>query len=321
MSKLTKQIVELNKYLFPFLLFAAFASLGIETYTYIGFLRQFIFVDSRFFLVLGVVSAVVYKSSKKLKYSPKLFVDLSKKFIGVNKILMPVFFVTYLGMQFLEALHFHNYVFSTYHLQQTNFLYLVLFSFAIYVTPNFMGQYSIFKKTTPPYFIIVFIALIAFLNGAVKTVDAAVFTDTYILLHSGVSYDYKMNERWGVYYDYIKFVESNTPKNTSILVPPQMLPWYSTGNVGLDRYFLFPRVIGSGSYDAPIEQAKYKYIMLVWGEWGGADKIAYGWPKVPVNAKRVIYFNPSTKEVVEKAGDFDPKSIPLNGAWGIIETK
>jgi hypothetical protein len=172
-----------------------------------------------------------------------------------------------------------------------------------------------------PLLMLIFIT--AFINGAVKTVDAAVFTNIYVFFHLDASYDYKMTalDRWSNYYDYIKFVKDNTPKNASILVPPQQLPWYSTGNVGLDRYFLYPRNLENGNLNESIDSSKYDYVLIVWGEWNIDDKNVYGWPKVPVKANSIIYFDPATRGVSEKKENYNPIESTENGVWGIIKVK
>ena len=176
-------------------------------------------------------------------------------------------------------------------------------------------------KSSLPKFIIFTILTIILVEMLAKTVDAAMYSNVYILTHLNSSYDYKMAERWGVYYDYIKFVKENTEEDSSILIPPQALPWYSTGNAGLDRYFLYPRLLGNGSYDGSIDFDKYDYVMLVWGEWNDAPRERYGWPKMKVRAEKVIYFNPETKQTKEVGGNYNPKDSSIEGVWGIIKIK
>lgn len=313
MSRLIIRVVEVNKYIFPLLIGLAFVSSGLETYSYLGFLSKYILVDSRFFLVLAMISGTLL-IGKKLN-------TLCALTFKVNTFILPVSLTLYLIMQLLESLHFHNYVFSTYHIQQTNFLYIVFLSSALFLISKLVRQKPFLLNMSVFKLAIVFIFTVVFLDGAVKTMDAAVYTDIYILSHINASYDFKMEERWGLYYDYIKFVKANTPENASILVPPQELPWFSTGNVGLNRYFLFPRKMGNGSYNEPMDLSNYDYVLLVWGEWDGADKSAYGWPKIPIKAEKIIYFESATGVVREKNGNYDPKSITTDGVWGIIKVK
>jgi hypothetical protein len=162
---------------------------------------------------------------------------------------------------------------------------------------------------------------IVFMVNFVNVLDSAIGSDIFVLTHLDYSYNDKMRESWGLYYDYIKFVKENTPENASILVPPQQTPWLSTGNVGLDRYFLYPRILVNGGVDASDGLGKYDYVLLVWGEWNGADKNSYGWPREKIKTDKIIYFDPATKAVREKNENFDPMLLPTSGAWGIIKLR
>ena len=313
-NKQFEKFRKINGFIFPVLVFVAYSFSLAESYSYIGFLRKYILVDSRFFLILVIISAALL-IGKKLN-------SLSVLVFEVNSIIiLPVSLILYLAMQFLESFHFHNYVFSRYHIQQTNFFYLVFLSMVIFLISRIIKQKVTFPETSVIKMAIVLIFAAVFLDGTVKTVDAAFYSDIYILSHVNASYDFKMSEQWGAYYDYIKFVKTYTPDSASILVPPQELPWLSTGNVGLDRYFLFPRNLGNGTSSKPMDLSNYDYVLLVWGEWANADKSTYGWPKVPIKAEKIIYFDSGTGKASEKVGNYDPVLSPANGVWGIIKVK
>jgi len=49
-------LLDLNKLVFPYLIGLTFFFLLLESYMYIGFLRHFFLVDSRFFLVVSLIS-------------------------------------------------------------------------------------------------------------------------------------------------------------------------------------------------------------------------------------------------------------------------
>jgi len=312
MLKLITKVFKINKYIFPLLISLAFISLGIETCSYFGFLSKYIWVDSKFFLVLALFSTTFMLGEK-----PNALDDLVFR---VNFIVFPSSVVLYILMQYLESSHFPNYIFSTYHIQLVNFLYIVLLSLVLFYISKLPRQKSFFLNTPLFKLVIVFIFTMVLLDGAVMIMKVVVPNDIYILSHLNASYDFKMKERWGIYYDYIKFVKANTPGNASILVPPQKFPWPSSGNVGLDRYFLFPRNLRNGSYNEPIDLSKYDYVLLVWGEEGGV-KSDYGWPKIFIKAEKIIYFDPITCAVTEKIENYNPKLVPASGSWGIIKVK
>ncbi len=312
MSRLITRIIKLNKYLFPLLVGLAFFTLCLEAYSYIGFLSKYIFVDSRFFLVLSLISAI-FQIEEKTN-------TINSLFFRFNSVFFPISVVLYVVMLFLESLHFPNYVFSTYHIQPANFIYIVLLSLILFLISKLPRKKSFLLNTSFSKLVIIFISTLVLFEGFVMVMKVVVPNDIYILSHINASYDFKMKERWGIYYDYIKFVRANTPENSSILVPPQKYPWPSSGNIGLDRYFLYPRNLANGSYDNPMDLTSYNYVLLVWGEEGGIES-DYGWPKISIKAEKIIYFNPDTGAVTEKIENYDPKLIPANGAWGIIKVK
>jgi len=306
------KLIKANTLFFPFLVFSTYAFIILESYSYIGVLRRFILVDSRFLILLAMISTILL-IGRRLN-------SLCFLTFKINKIIFILSLIAYLVMQFLESLHFHNYVFSTYHIQPTNFFYIVVFAFLIFIISRLLKQKLFALNTSVIRLIITTVTIFVFINGLVKTVDAAMYSDVYILTHLNSSYDYKMAERWGIYYDYMKFVKANTPEKASILIPPQELPWYSTGNRGLDLYFLFPRNLDNGSYNNLVDLKKYDYILLSWGEWNEVEKDRYGWPKEKIMAEKIIYFDPATKLTKEKIKDYDPKDV-TDGVWGLIKIK
>jgi hypothetical protein len=312
MLKILMGVAKANKYLFPLLVGLAFIALGVETYTYFGALSKYIWVDSRFFLVLALVSAVFLTGDKHNALDSWIF--------KLNSIVFPVSALIYIVMLFLESSHFPNYIFSTYHIQPANFLYIVLLSLGLFFVSQLTKQKPFFRNVFVSRCIIIFIFVSVYLSGAVGVTQAVVFSDINVFSHINASYDFKMRELWGEYYDYAKFVKEYTPENASILVPPQKFPWASSGNVGVDRYFLFPRNLANGSFDGPLDVKSYDYVMLVWREWGG-DESTFGWPKVPIQAEKIIYFDPVTYSTTERLGNYDPKLVSADKAWGLIKIK
>jgi hypothetical protein len=141
-----------------------------------------------------------------------------------------------------------------------------------------------------------------------------------MLSHAGFSYDDKMRYVWGFYYDYMAFVKSYTPENAKILIPPQQGPWFSEGNGALSRYFLYPRKLYNGN-DITVQTDDFDYIMIAWGSWTNYPDSAYGWPKVNINAEKLVYFTPGDKSVQVYLEDYDPKDKKNAGGWGLIKLR
>lgn len=308
-----QRLTRINQLVFPFMVLFTFVVLGLETYSYIGFIGKFILIDSRFFFNLSIFSAIFLIISGKKSY-------LSDLTFRLNSLVLIAGSVTYLFLQFLEAQNFHNYVFSRYHIQPNNMLYIVILSLILAIISKLRLPKK-FLNVSPYLSIIMVVTLVIFLNGMVETANAALYSDIYIISHINKSYDYKMTERWGVYYQYIKFVKDNTPENSIILIPPKELPWLSTGNEGLDRYFLYPRRLINGNLDEVSNTSNYDYAMLVWGEWNGAPKEKYGWPKASILAEKVIFFDPITSATKSVDGGYNLGGDSKYGEWGLIKIK
>lgn len=275
-------------------------------------MKKHIYIDSVFLVMITIFFAILLIGKKKTL--------LDRLIYRLNTIVFILSLLLYLALQILEAYHFRNYVFSTYHLQPNSLLYLVVLSFVIFlILKPRETNIDISNKRMGVLIVTVSFFLLS-IGGIVDIINNAVYSDIYVFLHWNSSYDLKMTERWGIYYQYIQFVKNNTPENSTILVPPQELPWYSTGNVALDLYFLFPRTLGNGNFNNSIDLEKYDYVMLSWGEWNGVEKDKYGWPKEKIKAEKIIYFDPKTKSVIEEKKDYDPGDT-VSGVWGIIRVK
>jgi hypothetical protein len=286
------KIIAINRYICPFLVGLAFMLSGIETYTYIGFIRKFVFVDSRFFLVLAVISSALVIDKKLNLISVMVF--------KINCVFLPVLLTVYVLMQTLEASHFHNYVFSTYHLQPENFFYMVILSGSLYILNKFGKKiYGVDSILMLGIFSVLIYIFTVNLN---LSFNQAIYSDLYIAFHPKATYDQKMHDYWGFVYDYITFVKNNTPENSTIMIPPQEAPWFTTGNEAIVQYFLYPRNLVQGTLDKSLDIKSVDYVLLAWGEWTDSDASKYGWPKVKINTEKVIYFNGDKK-------------------WGIIKVK
>ena len=81
-----------------------------------------------------------------------------------------------------------------------------------------------------------------------------------------LSYDEKMQIKWGDYYEYMVFVRENTPAGATIIIPPQGDQWPTTGNSGLDSYFLYPRrLVGMD------QMPEAAYVLVVQAEDGSGE--------------------------------------------------
>ncbi len=137
--RIFKQVVFFNKVVFPYLAVLTFFSLSIETYTYIGFLRKNIFLDSRILLYISLLSGLLtlLLRVEDRKFEPGRLIENVSSF---NKLLFPVILVFFILMMAVEGRNYTNYVFSNYHIQPQNFIYVVLFSFYLLIIEQVKKQ-------------------------------------------------------------------------------------------------------------------------------------------------------------------------------------
>lgn len=307
----SSKFFEINEFIFPFLVFFAYLSLLVEAYKYIGFLSKHIFFDSRYFLILALVSGVLLMGRKQ-----NIFCVLTFKIN--NFFVLPISVVVYLIMQFLESFYFNNYVFSTYHLQPSIFFYIVVFCFVLFIISKLRSDKS------SRFDILLLILPILFIDNLTKVLDSAINSDIFIVTHINFSYSDKMRESWGIYYNFTQFIKENTPENSSILIPPQGYPWFLTSNIGFDRYFLYPRnLINGGEKDSGVNLDNIDYVLIDYGETTISQ---YGftniWPKFNVNGKYIIYWNPSDGSTRQfDSGKYVYNAKDNINQWGIIQLK
>jgi hypothetical protein len=104
---------------------------------------------------------------------------------------------------------------------------------------------------------------------------------SFVTTHLHLDYDEKTRVKWGDYYEYMVFVRENTSPDATILIPPLGDRWLTTGNAGLDSYWLYPRhLVG-------IEQmSEAQYALVVKAEDGSGEMF----PPEPAPAGNVVWW-------------------------------
>ncbi len=239
----------------------------------------------------------------------------------LNTLLLPIIFTLYFILKIVENAHYPNYVFATFHIQQDTLVYgmflggwLILINSLKKVKTFFAKVFADLEKYWEFVLVIILLACLLMLN-ITKTFSDITSNNVYILGHLTAKYEDKMYAHWGIFYKYMTFVKNNTPVDTTIVIPPQESPWLSSGNIWLVRAFLYPRNLVQGSRNS-LPDIKFGYILIDKGEWPSADN-DYGWPKVEIFAKRVIYFsdNPNTTYNITYFPEDNKES------WGLIEVE
>ena len=148
----------------------------------------------------------------------------------------------------------------------------------------------------------------------------------FMIANPHATYDDKMRRVAGtLFYNYSLFVNKYTPKNASILTPPQSFPWPGSGNVAYFRYFTYPRNIYNGKESEPPSKevlSKTDFVLLNWGETDQTEgAYTHDWPKFDVKAEKIIFMSEDGTFEGEVKGDYKYKDYKGKRVWGIIVVK
>lgn len=279
----------------------AFFLLALDTVKYPGFVGAHFFIDAKIFSAVAVTFL--------------LFVSVKSKLLNIvlkiNTLFLILFSAVYIFFVFLEGSHYQNYVLSTYHFQLGGLIFLVLFSFVLFLVSKADKSIPV-SKGNAGYIVLVFLAFYTLLTNLGMTLQKAFTEDFYVVTHMTNSYDQKMVTEWGDFYKYMVFVKENTPENATIIIPPQIAPWWTrSGNALIVRPFLYPRkLIQYEATEIPNVKSlpPATYIMFAWGEWE-CDVYGCGiWPVQSIHASEAIFKDPDfgVKEVRQNF-NYDPK--------------
>lgn len=296
----------------------------MESYMYSGFLQQHIWVGLRAILVLFVFGGVSAKLSLFKKVASKQIYFHYQLISTLNKLLLPTLvFIVFLLLS-IENAHHPGYVYTRFlHVEPKILFFSFLVAIFILILDfddslaDLLGVKSAKRELLkrPDYLHLLLLTLISwiFLGNILKSVPSVYAKMQFILKNPGLTYEEKMRSGWGVFYDYMMFINENTPPDATIMHPPQDRPWENVGNGGLIRYFLYPR-----DEIYPFKETSNK------GNKPTHMMIAYGWPDFPVEAEKIIYMPKTATESAEIVyGVYDPED-PRNkngDLLGLIKLK
>ncbi len=337
MEKIYKKITRWNKKIFSHIVPLTYSLLLIESLTYRGFVKKFLVLDITFLIFCTVLSGFLlllesYFFNKQPKGNLVVFV------LKFNHLLFLPLCVSYYILVAVEAENYPNFVYSTFHLLPDNLAPLVLLSAYLLIINKFIVRpIKINPKTVWEkinfWNVVLAISLLFFFLFLAKdilfTVRSSAKTISESIGYINKSKEEKMRDRFGVVYDFARFIRENTPENSYILIPPQEYPWPMTGNVLFFRYFLYPRrLINGGTYEVGVDivNEKIDYILIAKGELKldccGFD---YGWPKFKFSGEKIIlvdtYDEKGKATTEEMPGEYDPKTFSDTSGWGLIKIR
>jgi len=132
-----------------------------------------------------------------------------------------------------------------------------------------------------------------------------------------------MTYQWKVFYQFMVFVRNNTPEDATIVIPPEQDPWLmGSGNENFVRAFIYPRKI----VQEPLEIRDIKiygentYVLITWGkEACKPDPMCHGWPKQEIKARRIVFKDPNSTNVIEVRENTTYDPTDLKYVYGLIK--
>ena len=266
----------------------------LDTFKYPGFVGKHFFIDAKVYFALTLV-IVLFSASKS---------GILDLIIKINRILLILFSIVYLGLAAFEGAHYTNYILTIFRIHLDGMIILILFSFLLFLADRFK---SLLPKKINQLGVIYPAMILLIVYFIVKNLsyisDQAVNRDFYVFFHPKASYDEKMFYQWGDFYRFMVFVKNNTTPTASIVISPMIDPWLQgSGNVHFVRAFLFPRRIIQYQNDViPVESLeKGTFLLISWGSQDcKPDPVCHGWPRQTIKAAEIIYKNPNSDKVVE----------------------
>jgi hypothetical protein len=293
---------------------------SIEVFTYQGFVAKKIILSNQQLLYLSLIVNTILISNPM-----NIIQDYYKYIIRIIMGLLIVFVLLFFCLGYLEEVNYPNYVFTKFHVDFQNISPLISYNFYLVLIILIKKEMD-FKKLKIKNLLSRFIAFTTFfllslylINNLHSVLSLANRNISFILANPTATYDEKMTKKMGFFYEYMQFIKENTPGDAVIHLPPKIDPWQMTGNAGLVRYFLYPRKLVSTGDPYILSENDYDYIMISKGFFNQAGDWGHGWPKISVEAEKILYLDPEIKNIKEVFKDYDPDDSENEGAWGLIK--
>ncbi len=308
----------------------------IEIFTYKNFFFKHFYIHTDVLIGLAVISGMIFiarEERMKTTFLNKMVFILTRGCYAILALTIPL----YVYFNLLNLINYPNYVFSKIHIQTDLIIRPIVLCLSLVILlylqkKHLVSFYKLYKEKTwknyARYFLtIIIVGIIALYTLVNLIVNAAdIIPQTILMINNRnltrqQKYEYVMVKNYGYFYNYMDFIKSVTPPDASILLPPQKNPWQLEGNQRLVRYFLFPRVLYS-AHESNLP-ASFDYIMIAWGgdSFPPDNSNDYGWPKYPIEAKKIYLYDTSTKNYSVSNDNYDPNKFLKPGTYGLIETK
>lgn len=284
-----------------------------EAIKYPGFIGKYLIIDVKAYFAVVIILLLFTDTKSKI----------TDFILKANRIFLILLSLIYLCFSLLEGANFTNYVLATFHFHLDGLVVVVLFSLSIFLADKFKGVLPrITGKPGIVYLTLVSLMVFFVVKNITLVFDMAVSRNSYILFHLRSSYDDKMFYEWGDFFRFMVFVRNNTPSDATIVIPPEQDPWLmGSGNDHFVRAFLFPRNIVQEPIIIPDLKSlgSKTYILITWGKEECKPEGCHGWPRQNIFAKKIIYKDPNSSNVIETKVNTVYKLEDTKYVYGVIE--
>lgn len=305
-----------NSFLLPVAIAFTYVSLLLDTIKYPGFIGNHFFISSVVYFAIATTLLIFLNTESKIM-----------KFVFmINRILLVLTLIFYIVLSLIEGAHYMNYILNTLHIHLDGIAYPLLFNFSIFLVEKFKHQLPKPSGHTKIAYTLLTFLIIYFAAGNMAYITTMAFErNSHIPFHLKDSYDDKMYYRWADFYRFMVFVKENSPGDATIVIPPEQDPWLiGTGNPNFVRSFLYPRKVVSEKLIIEEENIKAfpneTYLLISWGkEVCSPEPMCHGWPRQEIKAKKIIYKDPDSSNVIEIRENAVYKLSDDKYVYGIIE--
>lgn len=284
-------------------IFIALIVSGLESVSYLGFIRNNFFIPS-WLVYLLTLGALLYlpRPTKKSSLFISSFLVITAIFVSL------IFFI----LSLVESMQYENYIYSVLHLNLKGLEILLAVAILSYYlfSARERDQLRIAQAGLRGTLIIILVLNIT------KLTPIMISSLTPIISEPFASYDDKMTRAYPGFYPFMLLVKSHTPENSTIIIPPQSAPWVTEGNSNMVTRFLYPRRILQLE-DLPVDEQRELYYLIAKGFWPSDGTYEPGWPKTIIPAQAIWQFDINTMTSVSYARDYDPSSD--NWELGLIK--
>jgi len=111
-------------------------------------------------------------------------------------------------------------------------------------------------------------------SSAIHYSKAFIDTLTPIFFNPHASYDEKMSVRYPLYFDFIKFIKTKTPEESTIYIPDVSIPYgdkmWPITSIEITSALLYPRRIVRFQEGVPSKNDTMAYVVIIKGEPSGS---------------------------------------------------